>query len=175
MRNNDNEEDPKKKTILHTCETPLQWSSLIFPPSLPPLQPDFPKLLCFLPLLLWYLSLSRSLPHPHVLSPAPHSISSSPPAKTPKPPLSSFLFFCCFFPHFSLQQPKIKKKRSFFLSDSFSSKLSLAATSSSPHPILWPPKAARFSEWSEDKTIKRTISSLSRRGVYKYLFKINDC
>ena len=32
----------------------------------------------------------------------------------------------------------------FFFTSSFSSKLSLAATSSSPHPIPWPPKTACF-------------------------------
>ena len=55
----------------------------------------------------------------------------------------------------------------FFSAGSFSSKLSLAATSSSPHPIPWPPKAARFpggQKSNHDSKIKMAKNSSSPGG-----------
>ena len=68
-------------------------------------------------------------------------------------------------PHFLATAPK--KYTYFFSTGSFSSKLSLAATNSSPHPIPWPPKVARFpggQKSNHDSKIKMAKNSSSPGG-----------
>ena len=92
------------------------------------------------------------------------SFSSFPPPKNLHL-LSFFSAVACLLPPW--QAPK--KYIYFFSAGSFSSKLSLTATSSSPLPIPWPPKAARFpggQKSNDDSKIKMAKNSSARERVY---------
>ena len=92
-------------------------------------------------------------------------------------PNSSFLssLFLSSSPSTPLFATAPKKYIYFFSAGSFSSKLSLAATSSSPHPIPWPPKATRFpggQKSNHDSKIKMVKNSSSPVGGLQVDIKI---